>query len=65
MQQAHLKVIKEHAWLGGEKDPLGIVQETEIWSHLQMVNAQSWICPSEWNKILWDFESMMEILCQF
>ena len=30
MQQMSTKVIKEQRRLGGEGDPLGIVQETEI-----------------------------------
>ena len=34
--------------LGGKSDPLGIVQETEIWPCEQMVYAQPRICPREW-----------------
>ena len=30
MQQTTTKAIQEQAWLWGEDDPLGIVQETEI-----------------------------------
>ena len=35
--------------MGGEGDPLGIVQEIEIWLYYQMVNAQTRICPGEWD----------------
>ena len=30
-------------------DPLGTVQEIEIWPYEQMVYAQSGICPGEWD----------------
>ena len=31
MQKTSAKGIQEQAWLGGEDDPLEIVQMTEIW----------------------------------
>ena len=44
--------------LGGQGDPLGIVQETEIWPYEQMVYAQTWIRPEEWDTLsflgFWD-----------
>ena len=33
----------------GEDDPLGIVQEIEIWPYEQMVYAQPRMCPGEWD----------------
>ena len=39
MQQISTKRVKDLTWLGGEGDPLGIVQETEIWSCEQVVYA--------------------------
>ena len=39
--------------LGGEGDPLGIVQEVKIWPYEQMVYAQPRICSG---KVLWDIE---------
>ena len=39
------KKIKDKAWLGWKGDPLGIVQETKIWTCWQMVYAQTRICP--------------------
>ena len=33
--------------MGGKGDPLGIVQEIEIWPYEQMVSAQPRICPGE------------------
>ena len=35
--------------LDGEGDPLGIVQEIEIWPYYQMVRAQTRIYPREWD----------------
>ena len=34
--------------LGGQGDPLEIVQETEVWPYKQMVYVQPSICPGEW-----------------
>ena len=36
-------------WLGGQDDPLGIVQEIETWPYEQMVYAQPRIHPVEWD----------------
>ena len=33
--------------MGGEGDPLKIVQEIEIWPYEQMIYAQPRICPGE------------------
>ena len=33
----------------GQDDPLGIVQEIEIWTYEQMVYAEPRICPWEWD----------------
>ena len=35
--------------MGGEGDPLGIVQEIEIWPYEQVVYAQPRICSGEWD----------------
>ena len=35
--------------MGGQGDPLGIVQKFEIWPNEQMVCAQTRICPKEWH----------------
>ena len=35
--------------MDGEGDPLGIMQEIEIWPNEQMVFAQPRICPGEWD----------------
>ena len=35
--------------MGGKGDPLGIVQESEIWPYDQMVYAQTRICPRNWD----------------
>ena len=36
-------------WLGGPGDPLGIVQEIEVWPYEQMVYEQPRSCLGEWN----------------
>ena len=36
-----------HDWMG-QGDPLGDVQEIEIWPYEQSVYAQPCICPREW-----------------
>ena len=33
--------------MSGEGNPLGVVQNTEIWSYKQVVQAQPRICPGE------------------
>ena len=33
VQQTKTKGIQDQAWQGGKGDPLGIIQETEIWSY--------------------------------
>ena len=35
--------------MGVQNDPLGVVQETEIWPYEQIVYAQPSICPGEWS----------------
>ena len=35
--------------MGGESDPLGIVQEIEIWPYIQMVYTQIRIRRKEWD----------------
>ena len=42
------KGVQDKAWLGGKGDPLGIVQEIEIWSYYQMLHAQTRIRQGEW-----------------
>ena len=49
--------------LGGKGNPLGNVQETEIWPCNQMVYAQTIIRTGKGtHKILWDFEIQMDYL---
>ncbi len=40
MLQTSAEGIQDKIWLGGEGDPLGIVQVIEIWPSEQMVSAQ-------------------------
>ena len=35
--------------MGGQSDPLGNVQEIEIWPYEQMVYAQPSTCPRKWH----------------
>ena len=49
MQQISTKRVYGKAWLGGESDPLGIVQEIEIWPYEQVVYASTRIRPREWD----------------
>ena len=37
------------AWLSGKDNQQGIVQETEISPHKQMIHAQNKICSWKWN----------------
>ena len=39
----------EQAWLNGERDSLGIVQETEVWSYRKIVYTQTRIYPRKWD----------------
>ena len=48
MQQISTR-LEDYTRLGGQVDPLGIVQEIEIWPYEQMVYVQSSICPGEWH----------------
>ena len=43
------KWVQDKALLDGKGDPLGIVQEIEIWPYYQMVYAQTRICSREWD----------------
>ena len=49
MQQIGTKRAWDYALLGGQGDPLGIVQAVEVWPNEQMVYAQPRICPGEWD----------------
>ena len=40
MQQTSVKVVQNYAQLSGKGDPLGIVQEIEIFPYHQMLYAQ-------------------------
>ena len=46
--------------IGGEGDPLGIVQEIEIWQYYQMVHTQTRIIAAEWDALdslgFWDIK---------
>ena len=42
------KEVQDEVRLGGKGDPMGIVQETEIWSYYQMVYTQTRICSVKW-----------------
>ena len=35
--------------MNGHGDPLGIMQEIEVWPYAHMVYAQPKICPGEWD----------------
>ena len=35
--------------MSGEGDPLGIVQEVELWLYERMVYVQTRICPRKWD----------------
>ena len=48
MQQISTERIQDLAWSGKQGDPLGIVQEVEVWPYEQMVYAQHRIFPIEW-----------------
>ena len=47
MLQIIKEILKDQTWLGGQGNPLGIVQEIEIWPYEQMVYAQHRICLGE------------------
>ena len=49
MQQIIAKRVQDNTRLGGEGNPLGILQEIEIWSNKQMVYVQSRIRYGEWD----------------
>ena len=49
MQQSSIKGVQDQPWLGGKSDPLGIVQEIEIWLYDQMVYAQATVSLREWD----------------
>ena len=49
MPQVSTESIEVYARLVWQGDPLGIVQETNIWPYEQMVYAQPWICLGEWD----------------
>ena len=48
MQKTSAKELQNEARLGGEGDPLEIVQEIKIWPNYQMVYAQTRILWREW-----------------
>ena len=50
MQQLVLKEYKTRHDLVGEGDPLGTVQEIEIWPYEYVVHAQPRIRPGEWDE---------------
>ena len=41
MQQVSSERVSNKTWLGGEGDPLGIVQDILVWTCEQMVYAQA------------------------
>ena len=45
--ESHKYIHIRKTRLDGQGDPLGIVQEIEIWPYEQMVYAQPRICPGE------------------
>ena len=47
MQQTNVKGAWDKTQLNGESDPLGTMQETEIWTSCEMVYAQTRIPPRE------------------
>ena len=49
MQQISTERVEDETRLVGKSDPLGNVQEIEVWPCEQMVYAQTWICPGEWD----------------
>ena len=50
MQQTSVKRVQDQTWLGGEGDPVRIMQEIKIWPHKQMVHEQTRIPPGEWDE---------------
>ena len=49
MQQTSSGGFKEQIWLGGEADPLGIVQEIEIWPYFQKIYVKTRIRFGKWD----------------
>ena len=47
MQQSSTESVQNNTRLGGQGDPLGIVQEIWIWPYEQTVYAQPRICSGE------------------
>ena len=58
-----LKDVNDETREGVESDPLGIVQEIDIWPYYQMVypKPESFL-EKETHKILWDFEKQTDPL---
>ena len=52
--------------MGGESDPLGIVQKIEIWLYEQVVIAQHGICHREWDSQtslrFWDTKGSLDLV---
>ena len=49
MQWISTKIVLELTRVGGEDDPLGIVQGDWIWPYEQMIYAQPRINPGKWD----------------
>ena len=49
MQPSSAEGVKDEAWLGGQNDPLGTVQEIEIWPDYQLLYTQTRIHSEEWD----------------
>ena len=49
MQQTTTEWVHDQTKLGGQSDPLGIMQEIWIWPNKQIVYVQPSISPGKWN----------------
>ena len=49
MQKINAKRVQDWTRVGGQGDPLRIVQKSGIWPYQQEVYAQPGICPEEWD----------------
>ena len=49
MQPISTERVKDYTWLGGQGDPLEILQETEVWPCEHRIYAQPRICSGEWD----------------
>ena len=58
MQQTCAKRVQDKTQLGEEVNPLGTVQETEIWPLYQMVYAQTIIRTGKWEA--WNYLEFLD-----